>query len=68
MEDRYVAAGLVRNRVPIARQIEHLKDGLHQLAIDLDSLDATVRLSDPEIELGAIKPKPVPPKTSSFPR
>ncbi|MCH2486472.1 MAG: hypothetical protein MK010_01845 [Erythrobacter sp.] len=34
--------------------------------IDLDHIDATLRMFDPEIELDEIKPKPLPPRHHAF--
>ena len=36
------------------------------MLIDLDSLDATIRLFDPEIDLVEIKPKPIPARNQAF--
>jgi len=36
------------------------------MLIDLDSLDATIRLFDPEIDLVEIKPKPLPARNQAF--
>lgn len=55
-------SGLIRKRSEIAGQIEHHQDALRQLIIDLDHLDATLRLFSPDIELEAIKPKRPRPK------
>ncbi len=37
-----------------------------RLVIDLDNLDATIRLFDSEADSDAIKPKPVPPRHQAF--
>jgi hypothetical protein len=37
------------------------------MIIDLDSLDATIRLFNPEIDLAQIKPKPLPACNTAFP-
>jgi hypothetical protein len=66
MENEHVIAGLVRKRAEIAGRIEHLQDELRQAVIDLDNVDATIHLFDPEIELAEIKAKPVPPRHQAF--
>ncbi len=38
---------------------------LRQLIIDLDNLDATLRLFVPDIDLEEIKPKPFPPRNAA---
>ncbi len=53
--------GLVRKRSEIAGLIEHYQDQLRQLAIDLEHLDATLRLFAPDIDLSTIKAKKLPP-------
>jgi hypothetical protein len=47
-------------------KIEFAQAELRQLLIDLDSLDATIRLFDPEIDLVEIKPKPIPARNQAF--
>ncbi len=66
MANENVVSGLIRKRAEIAGQIEHLQDRLRQLVIDLDNLDATIHLFDPDIELGTVKPKPIPPRHQAF--
>lgn len=61
-----VVSGLVRKRRKLAGQIEGTQAMLRQLVIDLDSLDATIRLFDPDIDLEEIKPKPLPPRYHAF--
>ena len=39
---------------------------LRQAIIDLDNLDATLRLFEPDISLEEIKPKPFPPRNAAF--
>jgi len=41
---------------------------LRQLVIDLDNLDAAIRLFRPDIDLEEIKPSPLPPRHSAFKR
>ena len=53
--------GLIRKRSELAGLIEHHQDQLRQLAIDLEHLDATLRLFCPDIDLSTIKAKKLPP-------
>ena len=58
--------GLIRKRSEIAGLIEHHQDQLRQLAIDLEHLDATLRLFAPDIDLTTIKAKkPAPAHAAS---
>ena len=66
MQDEHTVAGLMRKRAELAGQIEFFQTNLRQLVIDLDNLDATLRLFVPDIDLDEIKPKPLPPRHSAF--
>ena len=66
MAEPHVITALIRKRAEIAGQIEHTQTALRQLIIDLDNLDATLRLFVPDIELDEIKPRPFPPKHQAF--
>jgi hypothetical protein len=56
MTDLAVSA-LVRKRAELAGDIEHAHEALKKMIADLESLDATLRLFDPGIQIEAIKPK-----------
>ena len=66
MTESHVVSALIRKRAELAGQIEHAQTTLRQLIIDLDNLDATLRLFEPDIELEDIKPKPFPPRHAAF--
>lgn len=66
MENEHVISGLIRKRAELAGQIEHAQTTLRQLIIDLDNLDATIRLFQPDIDLTEVKPKPLPPRHAAF--
>ena len=66
MAEPHVVTALIRKRAEIAGKIEHTQTALRQLIIDLDNLDATVRLFKPDIDLEEIKPKPFPPRHAAF--
>lgn len=66
MADPHVLTGLVAKRAEIAGQIEHVQTNLRQLIIDLDNLDATIRIFRPDIDLEEIRPKPFPPRHAAF--
>lgn len=66
MAESHVVPALIRKRAEIAGQIEHAQSTLRQLIIDLDNLDATIRLFRPDIDLEEIKPKPLPPRHHAY--
>ncbi len=66
MAESHVVTALIRKRAEIAGQIEHTQTQLRQLVIDLDNLDATLRLFKPDIDLDEIRPKPLPPRHHAF--
>jgi hypothetical protein len=57
MENEHVLGGLTRKRAEIAGQIEHTQATLRKLVIDLDAIDAAIRIFDPDADIGAIKAK-----------
>lgn len=66
MTNEHVISGLIRKRAELAGQIEDAQTKLRQLVIDLDALDATLRLFQPDIDLAEIRPKPIPPRHHAF--
>jgi hypothetical protein len=66
MENEHVLAGLIRKRAEIAGQLEHAQSRVRQLIIDVDNLDATIRLFAPDMDLDEIKSRPIPPRHAAF--
>ncbi|WP_338241548.1 hypothetical protein [Aurantiacibacter hainanensis] len=66
MATPHVITALRDKRGELAGQIDGLQDQLRQAMIDLDHVDCTLRLFDPDIELDEIKPKPLPPRHHAF--
>ena len=62
MAETHVVSALLQKRATMAGQIEYAQTTLRQLIIDLDNLDAALRLFEPDIALEEIKPKPFPPR------
>ena len=62
----HVVTGLMKKRGELAGRIEHLQNELRQAIIDLDNVDATIRLFDPTVDLAEIKPRPVPPRHAAY--
>ena len=65
-EQPNVLHALTRKRAQIAGEIEHTQQRLRKLIIDRDNVDATIRIFNPAIDVGAIRPKPVPPRHAAF--
>lgn len=65
-ENEHVIAGLMRKRAEIAGQLEAAQATVRRLIIDLDSVDATIRLFQPDIDLEDIRPKPLPPRHAAY--
>lgn len=61
-----VLHALTRKRAEVAGQIEHNQLQLRHLIAELDHLDATIRIFNPAIDVGAIRAKPVPPRHAAF--
>lgn len=61
-----VLHALTRKRAEVAGQIEHNQLQLRHLIAELDHLDATIRIFNPAIDIGAIRAKPVPPRHAAF--
>ena len=53
MAEPHVVTALITRRAEIAGQIEHTQTSLRQLIIDLDNIDAAIRLFKPDIDLVA---------------
>lgn len=62
----HAISALRSKRGELAGQIDALQDQLRQAMIDLDHVDCTLRLFDPDIELDEIRPKPLPPRHHAF--
>ena len=59
-------SGLIRKRKEIAGQIEDAQLRLRQAIIDLDNVDAVIRMFRPDIDLEEIRPSPLPPRHSAY--
>ncbi len=66
MTELHVVSALKGKRGELAGQIDALQDQLRQAMIDLDHVDCTLRMFDPDIELDEIRPKPLPPRHHAF--
>jgi len=57
MAESHVVNGLVAKRGELAGEVEHHRRELQRLAEELGHVDATIRLFDPDYDLGAIRPR-----------
>jgi len=66
MGTKHAITALRDKRGELAGTIDALQDQLRQAFIDMDHIDATLRMFVPDIELEEIKPKPLPPRHRAF--
>jgi len=66
VENEHVLSGLIRKRAEIAGELEAAQNRVRQLIMDIDSVDATIRLFAPDIDLAEIRPKPLPPRHAAW--
>ena len=66
MVTTHAITALRDKRGELAGNIDALQDQLRQAFIDMDHIDATLRMFVPDIELDEIKPKPLPPRHRAF--
>ncbi len=55
-----VLHGLLRKRQEIADKLELAQGQVRQLVLDIDAVDATIRLFQPDIDLDVVKVRPTP--------
>ena len=60
MENEHVVGGLMKKRAEIAGKLVVLRAELTRLTIDLDNVDATLRLFRPDADPTSIPAKPLP--------
>jgi hypothetical protein len=57
MAQSIVVSGLVAKRSELTGLIEHFQSQIRQLSMEVDHVDATLQLFDPDYDLLSIKPK-----------
>jgi hypothetical protein len=57
MEDASVVSGLAKRRATLSGQIAHMQEQLKQMLLDLNTLDAAIRLFDADYPIETLKPK-----------
>ena len=60
MEQEHVIHGLLRKRQEIAAALDVAQGQLPQLIQDIDAVDATLRLFQPDIDVGIVRVRPTP--------
>jgi hypothetical protein len=65
---QHAITALRDKRDELSCQIDALQVQFRQAMIDLDHIDCTLRIFDPDIELDEIRPKPLPPRAHAFKR
>ncbi len=55
-----VLSGLIRKRQEIAAELDLAQSRVRQLILDIDAVDSTIRLFQPDIDLSVVKVRPVP--------
>ncbi|HRK94814.1 MAG TPA: hypothetical protein PK694_00700 [Rhodospirillales bacterium] len=66
MAELHVVTALIAKRAELAGQLEAAQAEVRRLVIDLDNVDATLRIFKPDIELDEIKPKPLSPRSAAY--
>lgn len=61
-----VLSGLMNKRGELAGLVDGLQDRLREALINLDHVDQTILLFDPEADLAEVKAKPLPPRHVAF--
>ena len=65
MENEHVLGGLMRKRAELAGKLEAAQNTVRSLIIDLDNIDASILIFNPDAQLEAIKPMRLPPKNQA---
>jgi hypothetical protein len=60
MEDEHDPPDLLRQRAEIARKLDAAQLRVRQLIIDINAIDASIRLFVPDVDLPEIRSKPLP--------
>ncbi len=60
MAETHVISAPKEKRIKIASEIEGLQSRLRKAVIDLDHIEASLRLFDPDVDIGELVPRKVP--------
>ena len=56
----HVVTGLIAKRAELAGRIEHLRAQVRQATIELDHIEASIRIFQPDIDMETLGTRPVP--------
>ena len=62
----HVVTALIAKRAELAGRIEHLQSEVVSATVELDHIEASLRIFDPAIDIAGIAPRPVPPAHHAF--
>jgi hypothetical protein len=62
----HVLSGLIAKRAELAGKLEYHHATVRQLIVEIDAIDQSIRIFDPDIELSEIKPRPVPVRHAAY--
>lgn len=60
MTDTHVVSALKAKRIQLASQIEDYREKMRHAVIALDHVEASLRLFDPDVDMGELGPRKVP--------
>ncbi len=60
ISNHHTLSGLIRKRQEIAAELDAAQSRVRQLVLDIDAVDATIRLFQPDIDLDVVKVRPTP--------
>ena len=60
MENEHVINGLMRRRQEIADSLDLAQGKVRQLVLDIDAVDAVIRLFQPDAPIGLVRVRPTP--------
>ena len=66
MENEHVLAGLIRKRAEVAGELEEAQSRVRRLMVDIDAVDATIRMFSATVDLAEIKPKALPRRHAAY--
>lgn len=67
IKDARILEALITKRAGlVGMMIEGTQMSLRQMIADLDALDATIRVFDPDMDLEEVRPKALPPRHAGF--
>ncbi len=66
MENEHVLSGLIRKRQEVAAELDAAQSRVRRLVLEIDAVDATIRLFDPSSEIGLVRVRPAPRRHMAF--